>query len=408
MTSQTGVEVSTSPEQKPPEKRSALEFQSNYGPNSNPFDYPGEIPSYSYLLDTEQGSDTVVDPLVLDVNYAEGATLGERFITKNSDGESVTLDELLDERGVPGIAERIPVVAYGANQNPRSLLIKFEVADRPDLAIVPALNAQIQDFMPVAHSKPGIRGNVFAELAKFEGAQSSVKVIFLTPEQLIHLHKSEPQYDAGVLTDANLTLADGTELPAIVYAGNAPVLLDEVGRPIGFESIVADDAGINTMSSEEMLGEMLNVEGVINAVNTVAPGFEELMAESSSHTQAYAELMRRCDANTKARMAAGEKLERSEMAEVQLAVKKVLEEHGRLGSSALSDSIIPLSRTLPDTWPTMGQIEQGSWSPEQSGHTNPDDEFYLGRLASQVITGDSEKERIAAEAAAKYVKQHLK
>lgn len=352
------------------------EYNSNYGVDADPFAYPGDIPEQSYLLIDNQ----VIEFPTYDATRSSGI-LGEDLRTFVS-GREVTLNELLTSSNQPLLEDRIPMVAYGANQNPRALVEKFTIPDRPDLAIVPAIDATLEDFVPVAHGGPGVRGNVLAELGHLEGAHSNVKVIFLTPEQVLYLHESEQVYEVGVLPDADLTLENGMKLPAIIYAGNAEIYLDAQGRPVGFESIVGSESGIPTLTSEQMLGEMLALDGVIAAITAEVPEFADIAVPGVSITQAYAKLMLQLE------------ITKGSRPKVQKAILKLLEENGHLGTASMSESIIPLSRSLPDTWPTLRAIERG-WKIEKTGHLNPDEPFILGRMAVQILGGHS-NERDAA------------
>lgn len=340
--------------------RSIYEFRSNYGADSDPFDYPGDIPVYNYVLDGELARELVA--------IDKDQPLGEVTFL---DGQE-TLDEFLQRNQVESMAERIPVVAYGANQNPRALYEKFGPSELPETTIVPSLNATLHGYAPVAHEKPGIRGNVFAELAKIVNIAVSVKVVFLTKEQLLLLTKSEPSYSAGVLSDAQLYLPNGQQVPTIVYAGDASIYLEK-GKPVVFSG--GSEAGSNGLTqsatSEQMTALMVNDDDVAQAIRAEAPEYAALCEKNQNPARAYAELMTLYEPLKK-------------RAKVQRAVRTVLEDQGKIGKASLAKRVVPLSRSLVDTWPTMKDIMNG-WSENNANHGDPNDTHFVGRLAVQVL-----------------------
>ena len=85
-----------------------------------PESYPGDCPPGHYLLCGDQ-------ILPLEENYA-----GNGYDLFTAPGERVDLDAFLAESGASPVAERFPVLAYGANRNPGTLAIKFRHYGSPD------------------------------------------------------------------------------------------------------------------------------------------------------------------------------------------------------------------------------------------------------------------------------------
>lgn len=205
-----------------------------------------------------------------------------------TDGETVTVmpdtfsaftvaaDELLTQRGVPVLAERTPVVAYGANASPVKLTGKMGGKFTPEelrgeLQIVPSIMAEMDETAIVWHGKPGQTGSVFAELYRSPetaGVVSSCFVQFLTNEQIALLHASE-----GVTYHfAPLSVrvgSDSHQMEALAYvAGMSEVLLDKAGKPILVKPLTKE-AGEVTMTAHEAVAYMLENAG--EAVETVNP-----------------------------------------------------------------------------------------------------------------------------------------
>ncbi len=356
------------------------EFSSNYGEGADVFEYPGQFPRYSFVTDGN---------LVYALHTEEQGKVEQATVFAG--GKWKTIDEYLTDNGLPAMEERIPIIAYGANMNPNALKDKFGGAGDPRLETVIAVNATLSDYAVVAHEKPGIKGNVFAELGRVEGCDSEIKVLFLTPEQVLLLHKTEPSYNFGILQDADLKLASGEKVPVMLYAGNSSILLDEKGQPIRFSDVSVKGAeDLLSLSSKEMLAYILAIEGVQEALESQIPQIRDMDYSPES----YALLMR--DLGDKSRIVP-----------VQSAIASVLRESGRIGDVSLGDKVLPLSRSMTDTLPTLRAIREIN-----TGKEHVVEEQLLGRMAVQVLKrGENglrnEKQQAAIDALVKYLKSRM-
>lgn len=185
----------------------------------DPHTYPGDCPNTSFITDGHTATP-------LDVLDSQGLTV-------IGDEQTEKLDDFLRQQGVPGLAERIPVVAYGANLNPNTLRKKMDYGgQRPDMQIIPTLYGQMKGIDVVWGERPGNRGAFFAELyADEQTADTTVRmgVNLLTPAQLLLLHRTEVSYILGRYSE--ISLDNGQSLPAIMYAGHGRVLQKD-GRPV--------------------------------------------------------------------------------------------------------------------------------------------------------------------------------
>lgn len=240
--------------------RSISAFETNYN-GGYPHNYPGERPATSFLADTTNvlaAAEGMVYPMMTTQDHT-GRLRVEAKLDDNS--RRIDLDDLLHELNQPGINDRIPLVAYGANVCPAAMQAKFALDDNPEAGVVPTLYATMPGYEAVWQEKPGQRGNGMATLYKgpeTTDANIQVAVNFLTPEQLLLLHQGEKNYDLGYV--GQVTLETGATIPALIYVGNEPVVLKD-GHPIAIAAIPRDTNVLEPMTSEEVVDYMLDHEG---------------------------------------------------------------------------------------------------------------------------------------------------
>lgn len=212
-------------------------------------------------------------------------TDGEAVATLSSDYPTfcAEADDILRSRAMPTLAERIPVVAYGANVSPakfREKMNKYgDVAIQPELQTVPMLAVDIPDQQVVWHGKPSQAGSVFSELYKgedTEGESAAAAVQFLTNEQLALMHATE-----GVtyhLAPVDVRTTDGTTLHAVAYVAGASSMLTKDGKPVSMK-VSPEDTGTG-MTAREAVSFMVEHAGA--AVGVEIP--EDLIALSAGKT----------------------------------------------------------------------------------------------------------------------------
>lgn len=226
--------------------------------NNNPDLYPGERPEDSYVTDGEN------------VYAVSVATDGEdlQFTVPTEAGEA-SLDDLLSQQGVAGMADRIPVLAYGANMCPASLASKFrkdvtvtEVEGqqstenhRPDLGVVPNIYGKLRGHDVVWSGGPGINGNFIAILyagAETQDTAVQVGVNFLTREQVLMMHATELAYN---LSSVDVEIA-GQTVKAYYYAGTDSVYLKD-GKPVAVQNIPAENRALGEGHTAPLLDDLL-------------------------------------------------------------------------------------------------------------------------------------------------------
>jgi hypothetical protein len=228
--------------------RGVNSFHSSYGVNADPHCYPGERPSTSFVTDGNE---------VLPVRVQDGGAI--ELHTQEGWND---VNSWLAAHGVVSLADRIPVVSYGANLCPPTLRKKLEYDGRPDLKIVPTIYGWVDGIDMVWHESPSQRGSFFAELYNgHEVRDTSLQVgtSFLTPEQLLFLHKTEPNYDFGRFSQVRIT--DQLSVPAFLYAGSSQVLLRD-GQPVGVEGVARQNPSLPTDTSHSMLAYVLSFNSI--------------------------------------------------------------------------------------------------------------------------------------------------
>jgi hypothetical protein len=235
-----------------------------------PLLYPGERPTESYVTDG-----TTVTSIRTSV---DGDRL--RFDTYDDSGQVITLDEYLKQHGAAPMSERIPVLAYGANVSPGSLLAKYQKVGRDDALVIPTLYTELEGYDVVWSAGPGSNGNFIASLYTGEETTDTkvqVAINFLTREQLLVLHGTELSYDLRTVK----TSAEGTEVPAYFYAGKDHVFIDAIGRPVAVDGVPATNRGIYAASTVQMLEDILRDSDIVEDLRAVQANFpvEPLTAE---------------------------------------------------------------------------------------------------------------------------------
>lgn len=252
-------------------------------PRLVPTSYPGTVPDYDYLLVGDQ-----VLPLAVQI---EGSSLEAKL----PDGSPV--DELLARIGSSPLAERVPVLAYGANRTPHSLAVKFahhlqERADRA--AAVPVLTAAVNDIDIVAAGLSS-QGCIYADMAPSPGTRTSVKLTLLDRDQAGAIHESEGVgqgiYDCALLP--GIEVGDKpAPLSAVAYAGCVPVFVSPVtGTPLAFSAIAASGRQFAAFDQVGMLAHVLESTGVVDAVTGLLGGLEPIEADTSTVAKETAKLL---------------------------------------------------------------------------------------------------------------------
>jgi len=145
--------------------------------------------------------------------------------------------------------ERLPLLAYGSNAAPRALAHKLALSDDPVL-VVPA---SLRDFDIVysAHISP--YGAVPATLQHSPGTVAKVHVVHVTPDQLVLVSATEPNYEPTVLEGIDCRL-DGagpvTELSAYM-SRHGCLLID--GSEVALAAVQANGRRFAELSEPQVL-----------------------------------------------------------------------------------------------------------------------------------------------------------
>lgn len=163
-------------------------------------DYPYELPRESFLLIGAQAFALEVrsgDP----VHNAAVVTDGGRF---DIDDFCATLGDAFDT----SLLGREPVLAYGSNGSPATLVRKLGAAG----TVVPVLRGVLEGFDIVFSSHFGPSGAIPAALQADQQSAAEVFIAFLTPAQAEVMHATEPNYHFAQLWGLSFAFENGATL----------------------------------------------------------------------------------------------------------------------------------------------------------------------------------------------------
>jgi hypothetical protein len=239
------------------------------GARAHPHTYPGRVPTHDFVV-----LDDLVHPLRL--ADPDDPTSYEVLTTAHA-WES--LDTTLEQRGLPPLANRHPVITYGANRNPASLVEKasqHRYQSPGDGLALPVLRARLANAEIVAAAF-GLRGSVFADLVTGIDASALISesvevwVNLVDDDGLRMLHDSErvPHevgYRVARLSDIALTAAKRA-LTAMAYVTDAPTMtLPTSGAgqraPVAYSTIPASGRRLRALDQVDIVAELLAEPGL--------------------------------------------------------------------------------------------------------------------------------------------------
>jgi len=302
------------------------------GLHKDPNLYPGERPKDSYLTDGES-------VYALHVRNVDGEL---RFSLPTEDGEA-DIDDYLQQHRVASMQDRIPVLAFGANMCPASLLAKYSKVGRPDALIVPTVYAELPGYDVVWSGGPGVNGNFIAMLYKGEETKSTavqVGVSFLTSEQLLVMHATELSYD---LSAVPVKIGD-KEVQAYYYAGVDSVYL-EGDQPVAIEAIPAKGRALQESTTRALMDKLVTDRELLTSVYAEHPELANVTS-SVGYIQYAHDLL--------AKRGKGARLALKQLVHATLAAN---------GRSKLNESVDGLQNRAswanPSTLATFGQQARG-------------------------------------------------
>ncbi len=163
----------------------------------------------SYPYDVWDGSFMLVGEEVFALELQPGEPLlGASVLT---DGGAVPIAAFSDGLGRgfrATLAGRDPILAYGSNPSPATLLRKFGASG----TIVPVLRAKLDHFDVVFSSHFGPFGSIPATLQASPGTAAEIFITYLTPDQAMKMDATEPNYHFVELFDVCVRFENGWKL----------------------------------------------------------------------------------------------------------------------------------------------------------------------------------------------------
>lgn len=241
-----------------------------------PETYPGESVGHSYLLWGNR---------VLPISSGQA---GEFSLAVEN--ETILLDELLRDLGLPGLKHRFPVLSYGANRNPSTLYTKLRNYSSAQEAMehcLPVLKGQMTGADVAAcrfHGHGYLYGELLLGLESCRNVELEVYVCLADLEQLAIINKSEG-VDTGLYS---LVLIPDVQVDGVAegffslgYAAEQPVWHSPVhGSPVSYSLLPAEGRSLPSMTTSEMVDHVLGSLGLRGDLSRLT-GLEndELMAE---------------------------------------------------------------------------------------------------------------------------------
>jgi hypothetical protein len=239
--------------------RAATDWQA---PRLVPTSYPGDAPDQHYLL---------LGDRVLTLSTPAG---GRSLRLTLADGTPV--DDVLAAAGAAPLAERVPMLAYGANRSPHTLAIKFahhglayDGDAPPAVAAVPVVRGSLGD-VDVVGAGLSSQGYIYADLTPSPGTRITAYVTLLDPAQATAVHASEGvgkgAYDCAWVPGFT---PDGTDLQldVLAYAGCLPVFVSPAtATPQAFAAVAAADRRFPAADQVTLLGHVLESTGILDPV----------------------------------------------------------------------------------------------------------------------------------------------
>ncbi|MET7934480.1 hypothetical protein [Streptomyces sp. NPDC005322] len=231
-----------------------------------PETYPGVSVDQSYLL----WGDRVL-PVSSNKDHEFLVTAG---------GESLLLEELLSALRLPGLQQRFPVLAYGANRNPSTLYTKLRNyasgSTESDVHFLPVFKGHMRGADVAAcrfHGHGYLYGELLLGHSLCKNVELEVYVCLVDLEQLAVLNKSEGVdtgvYDLAVIPDVRV---DALMKPffALGYAARQRVWHSPAhGMPVAYSLLPAVGRTLPAMTSREMVDHALTTLGLRGQISAL-------------------------------------------------------------------------------------------------------------------------------------------
>jgi len=225
-----------------------------------PETYPGDCPGHSYVI---------LDEMVHPLEFDRPGDLDSAVALV--DGKSLPLDRILEDRGLPPLADRHPSLGYGANRNPGTLAIKmrnYGYAGETSGLVLPVLKGSARGTDVVACGLSG-QGYLYADmmLQAHEEEDRTIEawLPLLDPDQVRVMHDGE-SVRSGLYGVAEFPFRlDGfrREFHALGYAGNDHAFISPVlGAPLTYTTVRVANRGLPEMTPVEMMEHVLEIGGL--------------------------------------------------------------------------------------------------------------------------------------------------
>jgi hypothetical protein len=188
---------------------------------------------------------------------------GSCLVTDEGVKDLVDMDarrrEELVSRYVKDAADRIPLLAYGANGSPERLALKLAHVP-PDQREALILAGYLEGFDAGAAAQVPVWSSIPATLVPSSGTVLRIAVLFLTPRQFTTLWWTELSYMVGALSGVNLTIEETPEPidRAIVFVSRYGALCVD-GQPVVMAALQARNRRFPALTQTEIMEAVAQV-----------------------------------------------------------------------------------------------------------------------------------------------------
>jgi len=240
----------------------------------DPFEYPGEKPRFSFLL---EGS--MIHPIVIQQNRPLKAS---RIWVEETWKE---LDDYLKLKSLPQLSERCPIIVYGSLRNPVKLYERFNSNESKNeyirrakikktygIDIIPAFQCLLKEYDVAYMAHASKRGYLPITLVYSPGTLLPSQVIFLEERQMKIMDISEGRdrdfYKLIILKTNGVMLENGGILKDVyVYANTNRVLRvdEQFVRP---KNVFVENPQFQSKTQQEILSYFLLKYKIIQEISS--------------------------------------------------------------------------------------------------------------------------------------------
>lgn len=243
---------------------------------SDPFNYPGVRPKFSFLLDND----------IIRRFFFEKNEPVERCVVWVREGWEY-INDFLSDKSVTPIHHRYPVIGYGSLTNPSQLFHRFNldpskneyihrahIENTHGLDVIPAVYGTLENYDTVYMAHASKRGYIPVTLIHSPDTSLDIHVLFLDDNQIKIMDISEGRdRDFYNLTrlEGKIRLENGQVLDNVFTYTNTSRVLQIANMPVRPVSIPATNTRFSSRTQEQILNYLLQFEDIRKISTATTP-----------------------------------------------------------------------------------------------------------------------------------------